>query len=235
MTFDEHIKTIKYVFPKTIPIMAGFTFIGLAYGIYMNSLGFEPIYAILMSIFIFAGSMEFVAGSMLLGAFNPVSAFILTLMINARHLFYGIAMLDKFKGVGKKKAYLIYGMCDETFVINSTSKVPTHINSGWFMFYVTLFNQIYWVGGTTLGSLFGTAIPFNTEGIEFVMTALFAVIFLDQWKKERYHISSIIGVGASVLSLIVFGSENFILPAMIIIIIALTSIRKMMSRREVIS
>ena len=235
MTFDEHIKTIKYVFPKTIPIMAGFTFIGLAYGIYMESLGFGPAYAILMSIFIFAGSMEFVAGSMLLGAFNPVSAFLLTLMINARHLFYGIAMLDKFKGVGKKKFYLIYGMCDETFVINSTAKVPTHINTGWFMFYVTLFNQIYWVGGTTLGSLFGTAIRFNTEGIEFVMTALFAVIFLDQWKKERYHISSIIGVGSSVLSLIVFGSENFILPAMVIIIIALTAIRKMISKREVIS
>lgn len=235
MTFDEHIKTIKYVFPKTIPIMAGFTFIGLAYGIYMNSLGFGPAYAILMSIFIFAGSMEFVAGSMLVGTFNPISAFLLTLMINARHLFYGISMLDKFKGVGKKKFYLIYGMCDETFVINSTAKVPTHVNSGWFMFYVTIFNQIYWVGGTTLGSFFGTAIPFNTEGIEFVMTALFAVIFLDQWKKERYHVSSIIGIGASVFSLIIFGAENFILPAMVIIVIALTAIRKTMSKREVIS
>lgn len=235
MTFDEHIKTIKYVFPKTIPIMAGFTFIGLAYGIYMNSLGFGPAYAILMSIFIFAGSMEFVAGSMLVGAFNPISAFLLTLMINARHLFYGIAMLDRFKGVGKKKFYLIYGMCDETFVINSTAKVPSYINTGWFMFYVTIFNQLYWVGGTTIGSFFGTAIPFNTEGIDFVMTALFAVIFLDQWKKERYHISSIIGVGASVLSLLIFGAENFILPAMVVIVIALTAIRKSMSKKEVIS
>ncbi|HIW38932.1 MAG TPA: AzlC family ABC transporter permease [Candidatus Jeotgalicoccus stercoravium] len=235
MTFDEHIQTIKYVFPKTIPIMAGFTFIGLAYGIYMDSLGFGPAYAILMSIFIFAGSMEFVAGSMLIGAFNPVSAFLLTLMINARHLFYGISMLDKFKGTGKKKFYLIYGMCDETFVINSTEKVPKHINSGWFMFYVTVLNQIYWVGGTTIGSFFGTAIPFNTEGIEFVMTALFVVIFLDQWMKERYHVSSVIGVLASVISLVVFGPANFIIPAMVIILIALTAIRKSMAKKEVIS
>ena len=109
MSFDNHVATLKYAFPKTIPILAGFSFLGMAYGIYMNSLGFGPWYAILMSIFIFAGSMEFVAGSMLLGAFNPLSAFLLTLMINARHLFYGISMLDKFKGTGKKKYYLIYG------------------------------------------------------------------------------------------------------------------------------
>ena len=235
MSFDNHVATLKYAFPKTIPILAGFSFLGIAYGIYMNSLGFGPWYAILMSIFIFAGSMEFVAGSMLLGAFNPLSAFLLTLMINARHLFYGISMLDKFRGVGKKKYYLIYGMCDETFVINSTEKAPAHINSGWFMFYVTVLNQIYWVGGTTIGSLFGSAVTFNTEGLEFVMTALFVVIFLDQWMKERYHISSIIGIGASIFSLVIFGPENFIIPAMVLILIALTLIKKAISKREVIS
>ena len=235
MSFDNHIATLKYAFPKTIPILAGFSFLGIAYGIYMNSLGFGPWYAILMSIFIFAGSMEFVAGSMLLGAFNPLSAFLLTLMINARHLFYGISMLDKFRGTGKKKYYLIYGMCDETFVINSTEKTPPHINSGWFMFYVTVLNQIYWVGGTTVGSLFGSAVTFNTEGLEFVMTALFVVIFLDQWMKERYHVSSIIGIGASVFSLVIFGPENFIIPAMVLILIALTLIRKAIAKREVIS
>ena len=235
MSFDNHIATLKYAFPKTIPILAGFSFLGIAYGIYMNSLGFGPWYAILMSIFIFAGSMEFVAGSMLLGAFNPLSAFLLTLMINARHLFYGISMLDKFRGVGKKKYYLIYGMCDETFVINSTEKAPAYIKSGWFMFYVTVLNQIYWVGGTTIGSLFGSAVTFNTEGLEFVMTALFVVIFLDQWMKERYHISSIIGIGASIFSLVIFGPENFIIPAMVLILIALTLIKKAISKREVIS
>lgn len=234
MTFQDHISTFRYAFPKTIPILAGFAFLGMSYGIYMNSLGFEPIYAISMSIFIFAGSMEFVAGSLLLGPFAPLSAFLLTLMINARHLFYGIAMLDKFKGVGKKKAYLIYGMCDESFVINSTAHIPPHIDKGWFMFYVTLLNQIYWVGGTTFGSLFSSYVNFNTEGLEFVMVALFVVIFLDQWMKERYHISSVIGIGASILSLIIFGTDNFIIPAMILILVSLTGIKKTIEKREVI-
>ncbi|WP_052401138.1 AzlC family ABC transporter permease [Oceanobacillus jeddahense] len=235
MSLDDHISTLKHAFPKTLPILAGFTFLGIAYGVYMHSLGFQPIYAILMSILIFAGSMEFVAGSLLLGAFNPLSAFLLTLMINARHLFYGISMLDKFKGTGKKKAYLIYGMCDESFVINSTARTPASINNGWFMFYVTLLNQIYWVSGATIGSLFGSMITFNTDGLEFVMTALFVVIFLDQWMKERNHISSLIGIAASVLCLIVFGTEHFIIPAMLIILIFLTLIKKFITKNEVIS
>lgn len=235
LRLEDHIATMKYAFPKTIPILTGFAFLGMSYGIYMNSLGFGPQYAILMSIFIFAGSMEFVAGSLLLGPFAPLSAFFLTLMINARHLFYGIAMLDKFKGTGKKKPYLIYGMCDESFVINSTTQIPPYINKGWFMFYVTLLNQIYWVGGTTIGSLFSSAINFNTEGLEFVMVALFVVIFLDQWMKERYHISSIIGIGASILCLLIFGADNFIIPAMILILVSLTGIKKTIEKREVIS
>ncbi|MFD1414845.1 AzlC family ABC transporter permease [Oceanobacillus jeddahense] len=235
MSLDDHISTLKHAFPKTLPILAGFTFLGIAYGVYMHSLGFQPIYAILMSILIFAGSMEFVAGSLLLGAFNPLSAFLLTLMINARHLFYGISMLDKFKGTGKKKAYLIYGMCDESFVINSTARTPASINNGWFMFYVTLLNQIYWVSGATIGSLFGSMITFNTDGLEFVMTALFVVIFLDQWMKERNHISSLIGIAASVLCLIIFGTEHFIIPAMLIILIFLTLIKKFITKNEVIS
>lgn len=234
MSFDEHVSTFKYAFPKTIPILAGFAFLGMSYGIYMNSLGFGPLYAISMSMFIFAGSMEFVAGSLLLGPFAPLSAFLLTLMINARHLFYGIAMLDKFKGTGNKKAYLIYGMCDESFVINSSTQVPQYINQGWFMFYVTLLNQIYWVGGTTIGSLFSSAVTFNTDGLEFVMVALFVVIFLENWMKEHNHISSIIGIVASVLSLLIFGTDNFIIPAMILILVSLTSIKSTVEKREVI-
>lgn len=235
MSLENHLSTLKYAFPKTLPILAGFAFLGIAYGVYMHSLGFQPIYAILMSILIFAGSMEFVAGSLLLGAFNPLSAFLLTLMINARHLFYGISMLDKYKGTGKKKIYLIYGMCDESFVINNTSRIPSNIDKGWFMFYVTLINQIYWVSGATIGSLFGSMITFNTEGLEFVMTALFVVIFLDQWLKERNHISSVIGIAASVLCLILFGTEHFIIPAMLIILIFLTLIKKFITKHEVIS
>lgn len=235
MSLNHHLSALKYAFPKTIPILAGFTFLGIAYGVYMHSLGFPPIYAILMSFLIFAGSMEFVAGSLLLISFNPVSAFLLALMINARHLFYGISMLDHFKGTGKKKFYLIYGMCDESFVINSTIDPPTYINKGWLMFYVTLLNQLYWVGGTTIGSLFSAFITFNTDGLEFVMTALFVVIFLDQWMKERYHVSSIVGILTSAVCLIIFGTDHFIIPSMIIILIILSSIKKSITKKEVIS
>ncbi|WP_020006576.1 AzlC family ABC transporter permease [Salinicoccus albus] len=235
MTADKHLNAIKYAFPKTIPILAGFSFLGMAYGIYMHSLGFAPIYAIMMSLLIFAGSMEFVAGNLLLSAFNPVSAFILTLMINARHLFYGISMLDKFKNTGKKKYYLIYGMCDESFVINSTAGIPKDVDKGWFMFYVTLLNQIYWVSGTAIGSLFGSAITFDTSGLEFVMTALFVVIFVEQWMKEHDHFSSMAGLAISAVCLMIFGADQFILPAMVIMLLVLSFVRRDKMKDKVVT
>lgn len=223
----------RAAFPSTIPILAGFLFLGMAYGIYMNALGFEPIYAMIMSLIIFAGSMEFVAANLLLVAFNPLNALFLTLMLNARHLFYGISMLDKFKGTGKKKYYLIFGMCDESFAINSSAKIPAHVDKGWYMFFVTLLNHSYWVVGATVGSLFGSVIKFNTEGLEFVMTALFVVIFLEQWMKEDKHHSSLIGLGVSTLCLIIFGGENFIIPAMLLMLGLLTMIRRTVEKVEV--
>ena len=178
---------MKAAFPYTIPIFAGFWFLGITYGVYMQVSGFSFWYPMLMSLTIFGGSLEFVAVSMLLSAFAPVQTLVVTLMLQARHLFYGIAMLDKFKGTGWKKVYLIVGMCDESFSINCSAEIPTGIDSGWFMFFVTLFNQIYWVTGATLGGLLGALIPFNTEGLDFAMTAMFVVIFLDQWRKENGH------------------------------------------------
>lgn len=212
-------------FPHTLPILAGFLFLGAAYGIYMNSQGFSPWYPILMSMTIFAGSMEFVAVGLLLGVFDPLHALALTLMVNARHLFYGISMLDKYKGVGKKKAYLIFGLCDESFSINCTTPVPDGVDKGWFFFFVTMLNQIYWVTGATLGGVLGSLIHFDTKGLEFVMTALFIVIFLEQWLKEPAHHSSLIGLGGALLCLVVFGGENFILPAMLLILASLTLLR----------
>ena len=160
-------KAFKCAFPHTIPIFAGFWFLGLTYGIYMNVSGFSFWYPMFMSVTIFAGSVEFVTVNMLLGAFNPIQALAMAFMINARHLFYGIAMLDKFKGMGWKKPYLIFGMCDETFSVNCTVDPPEGVDRGWFMFFVTLLNQIYWVGGATAGALLGYVIHFNTTGIEF--------------------------------------------------------------------
>lgn len=225
-------KALKTAFPYTLPILAGFSFLGFAYGIYMHSLGFSAIYPILMSITIFAGSMEFVAGNLLLGAFDPLGALLITLMVNARHLFYGVSMLDKYRGTGKIKPYLIYGMCDESFSINCTTEIPSGVDKSWFMFFVTLLNQCYWVLGATMGGLFGGLITFNTKGISFVMTALFVVIFLNQWMKEKNHISSLIGLGSSVLSLILFGDENFIIPAMITILVLLSALRKPLEKKE---
>lgn len=233
MSEHPHLNALKAAFPQTIPIFAGFSFIGIAYGIYMHSLGFPPIYAMLMSLLIFAGSMEFVAGSLLLVPFNPVSVFVLTLMLNSRHLFYGISMLDRFKGTGQYKPYLIFGMCDETFVINNMANVPKNVDKTLFMFYVTLLNQFYWFFGTTIGSLFGVFIKFDTKGLDFVMVALFVVIFLESWLKEKNHVSSLIGLTIPVICLIIFGPNQFILPSMILIVLALTLFRGYFARKGV--
>ncbi len=220
------LKAAKAAFPYTIPIMAGFIFLGTAYGIYMNSLGFSFLYPVIMAITVFAGSMEFVAASMLLSAFNPLYAFAMTIMINARHLFYGISMLDKYNGTGKKKFYLIFGMCDESFAINCSAEPPADVDKGWFMFFVTLFNQIYWVTGAAIGSLLGNFISFNTKGLDFVMTALFLVIFTDRQMSRKIHFPAAAGVILTAVCLIVFGSDSFIIPSMLLILIVLTAGRK---------
>ena len=212
-------------FPNTIPIFAGFLFLGIAYGIYMNQSGFKFYYPMFMSFIIFAGSVEFATVSWLLGSFDPINIFFLTLMINARHLFYGLSMLEKYNIPGWKKLYLIYGMCDESFSINATVDVPKDIDKGLFMFFVTMLNQIYWVAGATIGGIFGSFIPFDTKGIEFVMTALFVVIFLENWLKEKDHSASVIGLFISFICLTVFKGTNFIIPSMIIILSVLTLLR----------
>lgn len=219
-------KALRAAFPFTVPIFAGFWFIGLTYGVYMNVSGFSFWYPMTMSLLIFGGSLEFIAVNMLLGAFNPVQALTMTLMIQARHLFYGISMLDRFRGTGWKKPYLIFGMCDETFSINYAARIPGDIDRGWFMLWVTALNHLYWVTGATLGGLLGSVIQFNTEGLDFAMTALFVVIFLEQWLKEKSHWTAWIGLGASLLCLIVFKAERFMIPSMACILAMLTIFRR---------
>lgn len=212
-------KAFRAAMPHTLPICVGFLFMGASYGFLMRSKGFALPYPILMSMFIFAGSMEFVTVNLLLSAFQPVYAFFLTLMVNARHLFYGISMLEKYKNTGRKKIYLIFGMCDESFTINCSVTPPPGVDKGWFMFFVTLLNQSYWVTGATLGALLGSVLRFDTTGIEFVMTALFVVMFLSQWEESKDHRPALIGLGCSLLCLLVFGSGGFIIPAMALIIL----------------
>jgi 4-azaleucine resistance transporter AzlC len=227
------VKALKTAFPYTIPIFAGFWFLGLAYGIYMNVSGFSFIYPMIMSLIIFGGSLEFVAVEMLLSPFAPLQVFIMTLLIQARHLFYGISMLDKFKGMEFKKFYLIFGMCDETFSINFTADIPKDVDRGWFMFFVTLLNHFYWVSGATIGGIIGSLLHFNTDGISFVMTAMFVVIFLEQWLKEKNHLSALVGIGISLICLIIFGADSFMIPTMIAIICSLTALRKPLEHTEV--
>ena len=217
---------LKAAFPHTIPILAGFLFLGMTYGVFMCTSGFSFWYPMIMSVTIFGGSLEFVATSMLLAPFAPVQVFLAAVMIQARHLFYGISMLDKYKGTGWKKPYLIYAMCDETFSVNYTAEIPDGVDRGWFYFFVTLLDEFYWFAGATLGGLLGRLICFNTEGLDFVMTAMFVVIFMDQWLKEKRHFSAWIGLAASVACLLLFGADNFLIPTMLCILLALTALRR---------
>ena len=202
----------------------------MTYGIYMNASGFSFWYPMLMSLTIFAGFIEFVTVNLLLGAFHPVQALAMALMINARHLFYGISMLEKYQGAGLKKYYLIFGMCDESFSINYAAEIPEDVDRSWFMFFVTLYNHIYWVTGATLGGIFGSLIHFSTEGLDFVMTAMFVVIFMEQWMKEKSHTCSVLGLLLSLICLIIFGPDRFIIPAMLMLLAMLTFLRTPLTR-----
>ena len=219
------LRALQAAFPHTVPILTGFLFLGMTYGVYVASLGFSWVYPTLMAMTIYAGSMEFVTANMLLGAFNPLQAFVMTLMVNARHLFYGLAMLDRFRGLGWKKLYLIFGMCDETFSVTCSTRAPEGVDEGWFMTFVTLLDQLYWVLGAALGGLCGSLLTLNTEGLDFVMTAMFVVIFLENWLKEENHTSSLLGLGLPFMCLVLFGAQNFILPSMAAILLALTALR----------
>lgn len=219
-------KAFKAAWPKTIPIMVGFLFLGFSYGVYMNVSGFSFVYPMVMSAVIYGGSLEFLTVSMLLSPFAPLQVFTVSLMIQARHLFYGISMLEKFKGMGLKKFYLIYGMCDETFSVNYVADISADVDRGWFMFFVTLLNQIYWVAGATLGGLFGSLITFNTKGLDFVMTALFAVIFLDRLMTEKKHYTAAIGVLSALVCRLIFGADSFMLPTMGLMLLLLTAFKK---------
>lgn len=225
-------KALKAAFPNTIPILAGFLFLGMAYGFLMKTSGFPFYYPLLMSITIFGGSLEFLAVSLLLSTFAPLQTLLMALMIQARHLFYGIAMLKKYRHMGWKKFYLIFGLCDESFSVNYTAQIPEDVDKGWFYFFVTLLDQSYWVTGATLGGLLGSVLTFNTEGLDFVMTAMFVVIAIEQWRKDKQHISACIGLVASVGCLLLFGKDSFLIPAMVCILAMLTLFRKPIERTE---
>ena len=222
---------LKAAFPHTIPVFTGYLVLGISYGVLMTASGFPFWIPIVTSLAIFAGSMEFVLVNLLLSGFNLLQAFMMTILINARHLFYGLSMLDRYKGMGLKKLYLIFGLTDETFSINCSMDPPADVDRGLFYLFVTLLDHSYWFLGATLGGLFGSILHFNTEGLDFVMTAMFVVIFLEQWKKDSNHLSALIGVVLPVICLILFGADSFMIPAMIAILLGLTIARKPLEGR----
>lgn len=218
---SEKLKIAKAAFPHTIPIMTSFLLIGMAYGIFANGKGLAFWYPGLMSIAIFAGSMEFVAVNLLVGRFDPLGALLMALMVNARYFFYGISMLERYRGLGKKKLYMVYAMCDETFSLHCAVEPPAGMDKGKFMLAISILDQCYWVIGSFLGGIVGSLLSFDARGIDFILTALYIVIFLDQWLCTKSHTPAVTGLLASVTCLLIFGAENFVLPAMACILLVL--------------
>ena len=204
-------------FPATVPVMTGFLCLGLAYGVLMQTKGYGPLWSTLMSAIAFGGSMQYVAITLLTTAFDPIQAFLLSVMVNARHIFYGLSLLEKYRGLGKIRPFLVYVLCDETFSLVSVLEVPEHVEKKRFYFWVSLLNYSYWVIATALGGLLGQMISFDTTGLDFALTALFVVLFLEQWKRRENRAAGLIGIACAAVSLLVVGADNMVLAAMALI------------------
>ena len=223
-------KTIKTAYRSSLPVMAGYIVLGIGFGILLKDAGYGLIWSFLMSLTIYAGSMQYVAVSLLTSGASLITVGLTTLMVNARHLFYGLSMIGKYKDAGGFKPYLIFALTDETYSLLCGDDLPAGVDKNRYRFFVSLFDQCYWIAGSVLGSLVGTVFRFDTAGIDFSMTALFVTVFVEQWLTTGNHWPALIGLAASVISLAVFGAEHFLLPAMIAIAFALLAVRKIGNR-----
>lgn len=220
---------VKQAFIKTVPVMAGYVVLGAGFGILLRNAGYGVLWAFAMSLFIYAGSMQYVGVSLITGGASIFTTALTTVMVNARHLFYSISMVDRYKDAGKFKPYMIFGLTDETYSLLCDGKTPEGADPAYYRFLVSIFNQSYWVTGSVLGSLLGTVLPFSTEGIEFSMTALFIASFTGQWMSTGDHIPALTGLLSTLVCLVLFGPDRFLIPAMLLITLVLTLLR---SRRE---
>lgn len=219
-------RTLAAAFPHTVPVLTGYLVLGVAYGVLMQAKGYGAVWAFLMSAVAFCGSMQFVAITLLTGAFDPVGAFLMSLMVNARHLFYGVSMLGKYRGMGWAKVPLVYTLSDETFSIVSSVVPPEGIGARDFYLAVSALDYIYWVGGSVLGALAGQFIRFDTTGLDFALTGLFVVLFIEQVKNPENRRSGVIGMACTVAALAVFGADKLVIPAMILVLVVLLLGRK---------
>lgn len=223
---------LRAAFPATIPVMTGFLCLGVAYGVLMQTKGYGPLWSVLMSAIAFGGSMQFVAITLLTTAFDPLQAFLLSVMVNARHIFYGLSLLGKYKGLGKVRPFLIYVLCDETFSLVSTLEPPEGVKRREFYFWISLLDYSYWIAGTALGGLVGNLITFDTTGLDFALTALFVVLFLEQWKKRANRPAGVLGIVCAAVALAAFGADNLVIPAMALILALLLVLRPRLDRRD---
>ncbi len=218
---------LRAAFKLSLPVFAAYWLIGLGYGIVATQLGLGWWFPIVTAAFVYSGSVEFILASMVLGAFRPVAVFVMAFLVGARHLFYGVAMLDRFKGAGWRKFFMIYLLTDETFAVTFSNHAPSKFSPHTFQLTVSVLVWSYWVTGTAMGTFFAHIFSHvNLAGIEFIMTAMFAAIFAENWRKEACHAGSLIGLGVAFIALVVFGAEDFMLPAMGGILAALTLLRK---------
>jgi len=215
-------KTIKAALIDTLPVLTGYLVLGFGFGILIKVNGFGLLHAFAMSLLIYAGSMQYVAIGLFTGGASMITVALTTLMVNARHLFYGISMIDRYKNTGFKKPYLIFALTDETYsLVCSDNPDISDEERKHYYFFVSLFDHIYWITGSVLGVVVGSLVTFNSEGIDFALTALFVTVFLEQWLTTSKHLPAIIGVVASVACLVIFGSESFLIPAMLVIALLL--------------
>lgn len=219
-------QSLKKAFPYTIPILTGYGFLGLAYGLLMNRSGLEFYWVMAMSGIVFAGALQFAAIPLLISVFNPIAAFTLALLVNIRHIFYGISMLSKYRNMGIKKFFTIYMMADEAFSVQAAVELDDQVNHGWFYFWIALICYLYWNSFSLLGYFLGQFVPSDIQGFDFVLTALFYILFLNQWEHKAHRRYLIIGTLSTLVSLLVLGSSNFLLGSMILILVAILLIKE---------
>lgn len=223
---QSNMAALKAAFPVTVPVMTGYLCLGMAFGMLMETNGYGVFWALLMSLVVFAGSMQFVTITLLTTAFDPIQAFLLAIMVNARHIFYGLSVLEKYKGLGKVRAFLIFSITDETFSLVSAVEPPEGIARKDFYFWLSFLDYLYWGAGSAVGALMGGMITFDTTGMDFALTALFVVLFMEQVKKRENRAAGLIGVGCTVLALTVFGADHLVIPAMILVLAVMLGGRK---------
>ena len=229
---SEYKKAFQKAFPYTIPVLTGYLFIGIAFGVMYAEKGYSFLWAILMSVMVYAGSGQYLAVNFFVPGISFIQVIFMTFMVNVRHIFYGISLLERFHKVGKSRWYMIFALTDETYSLLCTTKIPSGVNEAKFLFAISILDHLYWILGSAIGAIAGTLLPISSEGIEFAMTALFVVIFIEQWMDRKNRIPELLGVAIAFVSLLLFGANNFVLPAMLAIVAFLFIGRKKLDKED---